>query len=64
MMKELNVQEVQNVNGGAVVFLIPPAVGGALKVAGFVGAFVGGVGGGAFLANRFFSTIDALRARF
>ena len=55
-MKELNVNEVEQVNGG-VIFIIPPAVGGALKVAGFVGSAFAGVGAGSFAASRVFSLI-------
>lgn len=58
-MRELNVQEIQDANGG-VVFLIPPAVGGALKVAGFVGAAIGGIGAGSFATRRLFSLMQRI----
>ncbi|MEW6995958.1 hypothetical protein AADZ84_17120 [Colwelliaceae bacterium MEBiC 14330] len=50
-MNELNVSDIEQVNGG-VVFLIPPAVGGALKVAGFAGAAIGGIGAGSWATSR------------
>jgi hypothetical protein len=55
-MKELKNAETQEVNGG-VVFLIPPAVGGALKVAGFAGAAIGGIGAGSWATSRLISLV-------
>jgi len=40
-MRELNVNEMEEVNGGAVVFLIPPAVTGAVKIIGVAVGIIG-----------------------
>ena len=40
-MQELTFEQVEEVSGGAVVFLIPPAVGAVLKGVGMVAGFVG-----------------------
>lgn len=45
-MQELTFEQVEEVSGGAVVFLIPPAAGAVLKGVGMVAGFVSGVVGG------------------
>ncbi|WP_233080197.1 hypothetical protein [Rheinheimera soli] len=56
-MQELTFEQVEEVSGG-LVFLIPPAVGGALKAAGMIGGFMGGVGAGYTLANELIGFYD------